>query len=172
MPVTDPTTQGAFGAVFAFSPTDSITPIADFSGSPTTGEAPLTVNFTDLSIDDVNSWDWDFGDAGSSTDQDPNHTYSSAGTYTVSLTVTGPGGSDTETKIDYITVTEHLEIRGDLDKNRCVDWADLDILSQHWLETGCSEPEWCGGADLDMSTAVDFVDFAEFANHWLEGCGL
>ncbi len=80
-------------------------PVADFSGSPTSGEVPLTVNFTDLSTG-ATSWDWDFGDSvGTSTEQNPNYTYNSAGTYTVILTVTNSCGNDTETKTDYITVT-------------------------------------------------------------------
>jgi PKD repeat protein len=79
-------------------------PVADFSGSPTSGPAPLTVTFTDQSTGDITSWSWDFGDGGTSTDQNPTHTYTSTGYYTVSLMVSGPGGSDTETKINYITV--------------------------------------------------------------------
>jgi len=81
-------------------------PVAAFSGSPTSGCVPLTVNFTDESTGEITSWSWDFGDGGSSTEQSPTHTYNSAGQFTVSLTVTGPGGSDTETKPDYITADE------------------------------------------------------------------
>lgn len=81
-------------------------PVADFSGTPTSGDAPLLVDFTDLSSGTVTSWSWTFGDGGSSTAQHPSHTYTSAGTYTVSLTATGPGGSDGETKTNYITVTD------------------------------------------------------------------
>jgi len=79
-------------------------PVANFSGSPTSGTAPLTVNFTDLSTGSITSWSWTFGDGGTSTAQNPSHQYTSAGTYTVSLTVVGPGGSDGETKNNYITV--------------------------------------------------------------------
>jgi PKD repeat protein len=79
-------------------------PVAQFSGSPTSGTAPLTVNFTDQSTGSITSWSWTFGDGGTSTAQNPSHQYTSAGTYTVSLTVTGPGGSDGETKNNYITV--------------------------------------------------------------------
>jgi PKD repeat protein len=79
-------------------------PVADFTGSPTSGCVPLTVNFTDQSTGDITDWDWDFGDGGSSGAQNPSHQYTSGGTYTVALTVTGPGGSDTETKTNYITV--------------------------------------------------------------------
>jgi PKD repeat protein len=79
-------------------------PVAQFSGSPTSGTVPLTVNFTDMSTGSITSWSWTFGDGGTSTAQNPSHQYTSAGTYTVSLTVTGPGGSDGETKNNYITV--------------------------------------------------------------------
>ena len=85
-----------FGAVPA--------PVANFTADTVRGPLPLSVNFSDQSTGSINSWAWSFGDGGSSTAQDPSHTYSSSGTYTVSLTVTGPGGSDTETKPDYITV--------------------------------------------------------------------
>ncbi len=92
-----------------YSSTISVTtgttpPTADFVGSPTSGMAPLTVNFTDQSTG-ATSWSWDFGDTGTSTQQNPSHTYTSPGTYTVSLTATNAYGSDTETKTNYITVT-------------------------------------------------------------------
>jgi PKD repeat protein len=81
-------------------------PVANFTGSPTAGEAPLTVNFSDASTGSITSWAWDFGDTGTSTAQNPSHVYSNPGTYTVTLTVTGPGGSDTLTRVDYVTVSE------------------------------------------------------------------
>ena len=79
--------------------------VAGFSGSPRSGNAPLNVSFTDQSIGVITSYSWDFGDGGTSSAQNPSHTYTAQGTYTVSLTVTGPSGSDTETKSNYITVT-------------------------------------------------------------------
>jgi PKD repeat protein len=81
-------------------------PDADFSADVTAGTAPLTVSFTDLSTNDPTSWSWDFGDGGSSTEQHPSHTYTSAGSFTVSLTATNDAGSDTATKADYITVVQ------------------------------------------------------------------
>lgn len=81
-----------------------VAPVAEFSGSPTSGNTPLSVNFTDLSTGDITSWSWTFGDGGSSSAANPSHTYTAAGTYDVSLTVSGPGGSDGETKLGYITV--------------------------------------------------------------------
>ena len=77
-----------------------------FTASPTSGVYPLTVDFTDQSMGDITSWSWDFGDDQTSTEQNPSHTYNAPGSYTVTLTVTGPGGSDTETKPDYIRVED------------------------------------------------------------------
>lgn len=77
---------------------------ADFSANPTDGITPLSVDFSDESTGYISGWYWDFGDGNSSTDQNPSHTYTSAGDYNVSLTVTVLGASDTITKSNYITV--------------------------------------------------------------------
>jgi len=80
-------------------------PVAEFSGNPTSGPAPLTVLFTDLSTNSPTSWSWTFGDGGSSQAADPSHEYTTADTYTVSLEACNSAGCDTETKVDYITVS-------------------------------------------------------------------
>jgi PKD repeat protein len=77
---------------------------ADFEGNPTSGQAPLMVEFTDLSEGTVETWEWDFGDGGTTSEQNPSHEYTTTGSFTVSLTVTGPAGSSTETKVDYILI--------------------------------------------------------------------
>ena len=79
-------------------------PVANFTANPITGMTPLIVNFTDQSTGNITSWSWDFGDGETSTNQNSTHTYDDPGTYTVNLTVTGPGGTDKETKADYIVV--------------------------------------------------------------------
>jgi len=78
---------------------------ANFTGAPTSGSAPLNVTFTDTSSGGATGWQWTFGDGGTSTAQNPTHEYITAGVYTVILTVIGPGGSDTLTRTDYISVT-------------------------------------------------------------------
>jgi PKD repeat protein len=80
-------------------------PVARFSGSPTEGLTPLVVDFSDLSTGWITGWSWDFGDGNTSTLRSPFHTYTRGGSFTVSLTVTGPGGTRTESKRDYIDVT-------------------------------------------------------------------
>ncbi len=79
-------------------------PTAQFSASPTTGQAPLNVQFTDSSTGSPTSWSWNFGDGGGATTQNPSHSYT-AGTYTVTLTATNASGSDPEVKTNLITVT-------------------------------------------------------------------
>lgn len=76
-------------------------PQAKFIAEPTSGNAPLTVKFTNHSLHTTNSL-WDFGDGATSTESDPTHLYQKDGTYTVKLTVSGPGGSDSVTRPDYI----------------------------------------------------------------------
>ena len=78
---------------------------ADFTASPTSGTAPLAVSFTDVSTGGPTSWSWNFGDGNTSTQQNPTHTYSTAGTYSVSLTVSNATGSATASKTNYIVVT-------------------------------------------------------------------
>jgi serine protease AprX len=95
----------AYEAVMAAMPQD-LPPVADFTGSPTSGFAPLTVQFDDLSQNGPTSWSWTFGDGGTSTEQDPSYTYVAPGTYTVTLVATNDHGSDTDTKVDYIVVDE------------------------------------------------------------------
>lgn len=73
-------------------------PIAGFTADSTSGTAPFVVSFTDSSTGAIDSWAWNFGDGGTSTEQNPTHTYSTPGSYEVTLTVTGPGGSDTATQ--------------------------------------------------------------------------
>jgi len=88
------------------------TAYANFTSDVTNGTEPLTVKFIDQSkyFDTITSWTWNFSDANITTTVAANitHTYIQNGTYTVSLTVngtqTGLNITDTETKIDYITV--------------------------------------------------------------------
>lgn len=78
---------------------------AGFSGTPTSGAAPLSVFFTDISIGYPETWQWDFGDGYTSDQQNPTHIYENVGTYSVTLTVTGATGSSSVTKNAYVTVT-------------------------------------------------------------------
>ena len=80
-------------------------PKADLYGIPTSGCIPLLVNFHDTSssMDQIVSWEWDFGDGNTSTFQNPSNTYTNLGEYTVSLIITTLNGcKDTIVKTNYI----------------------------------------------------------------------
>lgn len=67
-------------------------PIADFASSDTSAPCPpLLVTFNDLSTDAV-MWQWDFGDGTGSSNQSPQHLYTSPGSYDVQLIVTNLAG--------------------------------------------------------------------------------
>lgn len=84
-------------------------PSVNFTGSPLTGCFPLPVNFTDQTLPgsgSISSWQWDFGDGTSSTQQNPSHTYTAAGNYNVSLRVVNSTGCNTVlTKTQYVRIS-------------------------------------------------------------------
>ncbi|MEM9773132.1 MAG: S8 family serine peptidase [Chloroflexota bacterium] len=78
-------------------PTSS--PQADFSVTPTSGIAPLTVQFINSSSGKINNTEWQFGDGNSSPELSPSHVFTSPGVYTSTLTVTNDDGSSTHQKV-------------------------------------------------------------------------
>jgi len=96
---------GTKGGVWAFDFGAVPAPVADFSATPVTGLAPLSIAFTDLSTNTPTTWAWDFGDGYTGSIQNPTHIYTGVGSYTVTLEASNGGGSDTEVKVGYITVT-------------------------------------------------------------------
>jgi PKD repeat protein len=89
-------------------PAQATEPVSLFVAATTTGNAPLSVQFIDSSTNAPTAWAWSFGDSGTSTEQNPSHTYTSAGAYTVTLTATNADGSNTISKTGYITVSETI----------------------------------------------------------------
>jgi hypothetical protein len=57
------------------------------------------VAFKDLSVGEVTSWHWDFGDGGASDEQHPLHRYEKPGNYVVILDITGPAGKSRHSKV-------------------------------------------------------------------------
>jgi len=81
-------------------------PVASANGTPVSGQAPLTVNFTSAGTMDPDgdpfTLSWAFADGTGSTQANPTHTYANAGVYNAQLTVTdNRGGTD----IRYVTIT-------------------------------------------------------------------
>ena len=124
------------------------TPVADFEVDITSGNAPLTVHFTDLSENSPTSWAWDFGDGTTSTEQNPQHTFQQTGVYTVSLTASNSAGSDTETKENLINVTSGGGGGGGyydgfaITTNKYLETADLDQAVKNELGNNYRIADW------------------------------
>ncbi|MGH9013112.1 MAG: ThuA domain-containing protein, partial [Acidimicrobiia bacterium] len=81
--------------------TGGLPALATAQGTPTSGAAPLEVQFTgelsDRGAEDAPAYEWDFGDGATSTEVNPTHTYTEVGTYEATLTVTDEAGVTTDT---------------------------------------------------------------------------
>jgi len=90
-------------------------PVADFTGAPLTGAAPLTVTFDNRStpLYGTTGYTWTFGDGSTllttggatSAITGPTHVYTTPGVYTVTLTVEVEDETATLTRTHYVTVT-------------------------------------------------------------------
>ncbi|MBP7120203.1 MAG: PKD domain-containing protein, partial [Methanolinea sp.] len=87
--------------------------VANFSANVTSGQVPLTVQFTDLSNGNPDSWTWDFGDGTFSADPSPVHVYENPGLYTVRLAVANEHSSATFEEVDMVNAT-HAAIGGSI----------------------------------------------------------
>lgn len=111
------------------SDTVSMPPVADFVPTKSEGNPPFQVQFLNQSQGDYTNSQWDFGDGETSTETHPTHTYALTGTYTVKLTVSGPVGSNTITKTDFIKVHSFPPVHPD-------GW-DLTFGSYGFVDTDC-----------------------------------
>jgi PKD repeat protein len=78
-------------------------PVASFTSNVSSGQPPLTVQFTDTSSNIPTSWSWKCDGTQFSTVQNPVYTFTTAGNYTVNLTAFNAAGNSTVTH--YINLT-------------------------------------------------------------------
>jgi len=110
------------------------TPVADFTSTDPSGDSPLCVQFIDNSFGKITSRYWNFGDGSGDFGESPIHKYLNPGYYTVSLTISGSGGSDTETKTNYIHVTDPCN-----DKEGCYAYGNgCEDRDYFWDGTDCA----------------------------------
>ena len=90
----------------------AVPPRAQLSATPSTGAAPLTVQFVDESSGAISLLGWDFDGDGAvdSTEPSPSHTYEAPGEYVTRLTVRGPAGSDSAEQVIVVTVSGPVSI--------------------------------------------------------------
>ncbi len=91
-----------------------------FSGSPLTAcKPPLQVNFTNSTVGAV-SFEWHFGDGGTSTLVNPSYTYLTAGLFTDTLITTNVNGcTDTLIKTDYVKIQAPIAVINGLPVQGC-----------------------------------------------------
>ena len=132
-------------------------PVASFSTypNPASGNAPLSVTFTDTSTNIPTSWDWNFGDgsAHSTIKTPPPHTYTLAGTYTAQLTVSNAGGSSSVTKT--ITVYPTLDST-DPDTARRQTTVDVTIYGTGFTSDATAKLTRSGNSDV-IGTLVTYT---------------
>jgi len=126
-----------------------VAPIADFEADNTSPSVSMPVVFTDLSINNPASWDWEFTPSTitfqsgtNNTTQNPVVSFDEVGFYTVSLTVTNSGGNDTETKTDYVEVTENLSVTATATPDEICIGATSQLHCQPGGGTGIYTFQW------------------------------
>jgi PKD repeat protein len=89
-------------------------PVAALNATPQTGARPLVVAFSASASADpdgtIVSYEWDFGDGGTSTEADPSHTYTDDGSYTAVVTVSDDNGA---TDTDSVVIAVVIDDDGD-----------------------------------------------------------
>jgi len=105
------------------------------------------------------------------TSPDTTATFDCPGLYVLELEANDGDASTSDTlTIDVMICGDanHPFPAGDLNQDCRVNWSDFGAFASGWLDEGCTDPTWCGGADLNGSGQVNWADFAIFAAHWLE----
>jgi len=128
--------------------------LANFSGTPTSGFAPLTVNFQNLGTG--SSYDWTFGDGGSTTGADPSHIYNTPGSYTVACTA---DATETQTRPDYITVVELPVVSFTADPTTVPVGGTINFTNTSTALSGVYEWRWQFDSS-DRNTRVNVPDTA------------
>jgi len=136
---------------------DPVVPTADFSTSVTSGYAPLTVQFTDLSENAVSrSWDIDDDGIVDSTNKSFVHVYQNSGNYTARLTVSNDNGTDSKTQDIVVTKFTILPV-ADFSANVTSGYAPLSVLFTDKSQNATSW-SWDIGSDGTVeSTNASFV---------------
>jgi gliding motility-associated-like protein len=90
------------------------------------------VQFNDLSTIpapyDITDWLWNFGDGGTSTTENPNHSYVTIGTYTITLTVTSENGC-VSTTTQTIVMTDGLALELTVSEPSCFGFSDGSVTA-------------------------------------------
>ena len=152
---------------------------ASFTGTPTSGPSPTTVNFTGTFTGNANAYEWNFGDGNTSTQQNPSHTYNDAdgGQFTVAFTAKNTNGTlagniaagakgsaDSFTRTNYITLFTPTPIPAfTLDDSTIDTGATATITNTSQFVTTSFDLSWGQGANVQPAT--DFTTVSNTYNN-------
>ncbi|HWM09645.1 MAG TPA: PKD domain-containing protein, partial [Solirubrobacteraceae bacterium] len=94
---------------FSIADEDPDAPTVQAFADPSTGAAPLLVQFSATGRDPQNGpliYEWDFGDGGGSVNQSPQHTYTEPGTYTATVTAIDGQGKTATDSVEVVVTPE------------------------------------------------------------------
>jgi len=122
-------------------------------GAPTFGPAPLTVDFNAITSKTVYEWDWDFGDGGGSSIQNPSHEYTQPGYHTVELTIQTPTGPLTETVPGMVSAYADTMIIDNAQWEGSITTVDVYARNYLPLDTISFAVTWIGDLRLAFDSA-------------------
>ncbi|XZF12806.1 PKD domain-containing protein [Chitinophagaceae bacterium MMS25-I14] len=128
---------------------------ANFTASPTTGCAPLVVQFTNTSTgtNSATVYDWNLGNNVHSALANPSTSYSTPGTYTVSLTVRNGSNANTKTITGYITVNPSPQVQFTANNTFGCPGTTIQFTNQTIFPVGVTGTYYWSFGDGQSSTA-------------------
>lgn len=146
--------------------TKPITIIANFAASAITGISPLSVTFANLSSGSV-TYDWYFGDGGTSNEINPTHIYTIPGNYDVRLVAYNRGYSDTEIKSEYINVLPVPSVPPPLLLTTYQKLSNQELSEVSWSYSGSisSSQGYVIDRALDLGSFSSYVTISNNTTH-------
>lgn len=145
-----------------------VEPVASFQ--PTTSNTCIgnSITFTDFSSNIPTTWAWDFGDGYTSTQQNPIHSYSTAGAYTVQLTVTNSAGTNSTSQTITVNTNPTVTLESiDSDNTVC----DNQGLVNLTVSPANATVSGIGVSNLTFDPSVAQIGANEISAEYIDGNG-
>ncbi|MFZ5516935.1 MAG: LamG-like jellyroll fold domain-containing protein [Candidatus Zhuqueibacterota bacterium] len=136
-----------------------------FNAAPTSGHAPLSVDFGDMSLGEITGWQWDF-DSDGITDSEapgPSWIYNAPGNYDVTLLIRNATQADTVVSKNLIQVFDGhsaLVFNGSSSKIVCPASASLNITENLTAEAWIYPENWGPNSMIGFGRIVEKQQFS------------